>query len=130
MKKVVNKIKPSNSEKKQKSEEESQSNRLIGRILQKTTNTTLKYDVLVLGIACILCFGGFYLDQSVPIETDVQTFVPQDMPSLVDLKHMGDIMGGSDELNLIIKVKDTANPDVLKWKRCGKPLAVHLHKLL
>lgn len=115
LKKVVNKIKPSNSEKKQKSEEESQSNRLIGRILQKTTNTTLKYDVLVLGIACILCFGGFYLDQSVPIETDVLTFVPQDMPSLVDLKHMGDIMGGSDELNLIIKVKDTANPDVLKW---------------
>jgi hydrophobe/amphiphile efflux-3 (HAE3) family protein len=24
-------------------------------------------------------------------------------------------MGGSDELNLIIKVKDTANPDILKW---------------
>ena len=37
------------------------------------------------------------------------------MPSLVDLKHMGDIMGGSDELNLIIKVEDTANPDTLKW---------------
>jgi hydrophobe/amphiphile efflux-3 (HAE3) family protein len=28
---------------------------------------------------------------------------------------MGDVMGGTDELNLIIKVEDTANPDVLKW---------------
>lgn len=115
LRKIANKIKPANPGKKKKSEEGSESDRLIGRILQKTTNLTIKYDVLVLGIACLLCFGGLYLDQSVPIQTDVQTFVPQDMPALVDLKHMGDIMGGSDELNLIIKVEDTANPDVLKW---------------
>lgn len=113
--KIVKKIKPSSPEKKKKSEGESESDRLIGRILQKTTNLTIKYDVIVLGIACILCLGGLYLDQSVPIQTDVQTFVPQDMPSLVDLRHMSDVMGGSDELNLIIKVEDTANPDVLKW---------------
>lgn len=28
---------------------------------------------------------------------------------LVDLSHMGDVMGGTDELNLIIKVEDTAS---------------------
>jgi len=115
LRKVAKKIKPANPEKKKKLEEESGSDRLIGRVLQKTTDLTIKYDVIVLGIACLLCFGGLYLDQSVPIQTDVQTFVPQDMPALVDLKHMGDIMGGSDELNLIIKVEDTTNPDVLKW---------------
>ncbi|RXA21299.1 RND family transporter [Methanosarcina sp. MSH10X1] len=115
LRKVAGKIKPANPEKKKKSGSETGSNRLIGRILQKSTDLTIKYDVLVLGTACLLCFGGLYLDQSVPIQTDVQTFVPQDMPTLVDLKHMGDIMGGSDELNLIIKVEDTANPDVLKW---------------
>jgi len=113
--KIIKKIKPSNPEKKKKPEGESESDRLIGRALQKTTNLTIKYDVIVLGIACLLAFGGLYLDQSVPIQTDVQTFVPQDMPALVDLRHMGDIMGGTDELNLIIKVGDTANPDVLKW---------------
>jgi hydrophobe/amphiphile efflux-3 (HAE3) family protein len=113
--KIAKKIKPSNPEKKKKPEGESESDRLIGRALQKTTNLTIKYDVIVLGIACLLAFGGLYLDQSVPIQTDVQTFVPQDMPALVDLQHMGDIMGGTDELNLIIKVEDTANPDVLKW---------------
>ncbi len=115
LRKIAKKIKPLNPEKKKKTEGESESDRLIGRALQKTTNLTIKYDVIVLGIACILAFGGLYLDQSVPIQTDVQTFVPQDMPALVDLRHMGDIMGGTDELNLIIKVEDTANPDVLKW---------------
>lgn len=115
LRKIVAKIKPSKPEKKKKSGEEGENDRLIGRILQKVTDLTIKYDVLVLGIACLLCVGGLYLDQSVPIQTDVETFVPQDMPALVDLHHMGNILGGDDELNLIIKVEDTANPDVLKW---------------
>ena len=115
LKKIVKKIKPSRPEKTKKPGGESESDRLIGRALQKTTTLTIKYDVIVLGIACILAFGGLYLDQSVPIQTDVQTFVPQDMPALVDLRHMGDVMGGTDELNLIVKVEDNANPDVLKW---------------
>jgi hydrophobe/amphiphile efflux-3 (HAE3) family protein len=115
LRKIIAKIKPSKPEKKKKSGEEGENDRLIGRILQKVTDLTIKYDVLVLGIACLLCVGGLYLDQSVPIQTDVETFVPQDMPALVDLHHMGNILGGDDELNLIIKVEDTANPDVLKW---------------
>jgi hypothetical protein len=115
LRKVVSKIKPTNSGKTNKSEGESEGSRKIEKVLLKATDLTIKYDIVVLGVACLLCFGGLYLDQSVPIQTDVQTFVPQDMPALVDLKHMGDIMGGSDELNLIIKVEDTANPDVLKW---------------
>ncbi|WP_440954230.1 hydrophobe/amphiphile efflux-3 (HAE3) family transporter [Methanosarcina sp. Mfa9] len=83
--------------------------------LNKLTDFTIKYDVIVLGIAALLCLGGIYADQSVGIQTDVTTFVPQDMPALVDLEHMGDIMGGDEQLNIIIKVKDTANPEILKW---------------
>jgi uncharacterized protein len=101
--------------KKLKPEDPDGKERRIGKSIRKLTDLTIKYDIVVLGVATLLCFGGLYLDQSVPIQTDVTEFVPQDMPALVDLIHMGNIMGGSDELNLIIKVKDTANPDVLKW---------------
>ncbi|WP_080931609.1 efflux RND transporter permease subunit [Methanosarcina mazei] len=115
LKKIARKIKPAGLDKKKKSEKKRGEGHITEKLLQKTTDLTIRYDIIVLGIASLLCLGGFYVDQSVPIETDVQTFVPQDMPALVDLAHMGDIMGGTDELNLIIKVKDTANPDVLKW---------------
>lgn len=84
-------------------------------MLKKLTDFTIKYDMVVLGIAGLLCLGGIYADQSVGVQTDVKTFVPQDMPSLVDLTHMSDIMGGDDELNIILKVKDSADPEVLKW---------------
>ena len=63
----------------------------------------------------MLCIVGLYADESVGIQTDTSTFVPQDMPALLDLQHLKGIMGGSDELNLIIKVEDTANPNILKW---------------
>lgn len=87
----------------------------IENFLKSLTDFTIKYDVIVLGIAALLCLGGIYADQSVGIQTDVTTFVPQDMPALVDLEHMGDILGGDDQLNIIIKVKDTADPEILKW---------------
>ena len=89
--------------------------RFIGDFLAKLTDLTIKYNVIVIGIATLLCIGGLYADESVGIQTDTNNFVPQDMPALLDLQHLKDIMGGSDELNLIIKVEDTADPNVLKW---------------
>jgi uncharacterized protein len=115
LKKFANRIKPAGLDKKKKTEKRSRGGHKTEKLLQRATDLTIKYDIIVLGIAGLLCLGGLYADQSVEIQTDVQTFVPQDMPALMDLQHMGDIMGGTDELNLIIKVEDTANPDVLKW---------------
>jgi hypothetical protein len=56
-----------------------------------------------------------YVDTMVPLQTDVQTFVPQDIPALLDLKIFGSIMVGSEELNLIIKTDNNADPALLQW---------------
>jgi hydrophobe/amphiphile efflux-3 (HAE3) family protein len=89
--------------------------RFIGDFLRKLTDFTIKYNVLVIGIATLLCIGGLIADESVGIQTDTQSFVPQDMPALLNLYHLKDIMGGTDQLNLIIKVNDNADPNILKW---------------
>lgn len=89
--------------------------RFIGDLLRKLTDFTIKYNVVVIGIATLLCIGGLYADESVGIQTDTQSFVPQDMPDLLNLYHLKDIMGGTDALNLIIKVNDNADPNILKW---------------
>ncbi|MDF1532259.1 MAG: RND family transporter [Methanosarcinales archaeon] len=87
----------------------------IELFLKKITILSVNHPILVLGIAGLLCFSGLYADSFVPIQTDVKTFVPQDMPALVDLTHLGDIIGGTDALNIIIKVDDSADPEVLRW---------------
>jgi hydrophobe/amphiphile efflux-3 (HAE3) family protein len=89
--------------------------RFIGNFLAKLTDFTIKYNVIVIGIATMLCIGGLIADESVGVQTDTQSFVPQDMPALIELTHLKDIMGGTDELNIIIKVNDNADPVILKW---------------
>jgi hydrophobe/amphiphile efflux-3 (HAE3) family protein len=89
--------------------------RFIGDFLAKLTDFTIKYDTIVIGIATVLCIGGLIADESVGVQTDTQSFVPQDMPALLNLYHLKDIMGGTDELDLITKVNDNADPNILKW---------------
>ncbi|MHC1576232.1 MAG: hydrophobe/amphiphile efflux-3 (HAE3) family transporter, partial [Methanosarcinaceae archaeon] len=88
---------------------------LIGYLIHATTTFTLKHPAVILVIAVMLCANGLYVDSFVPIETNVQTFVPQDMQGLLDLKHLSDITGGDDQLNLIIKTGDVSDPAVLHW---------------
>ena len=88
---------------------------LIEHLLEKINNFSIKNNLLVLGIAILLCIGGMVADESVGAQTDTKAFVPQDLPALLDLNHLKDITGGTDTLNLIINVEDTADPQVLKW---------------
>jgi len=88
---------------------------IVEQILEKINDFSINNRILVLGTATLLCIGGIYADESVGVETDIYTFVPQNLPALLNLEHMKDIIGGTDELNLIIKVKDNADPEVLKW---------------
>lgn len=87
----------------------------IERYIEKISSFTVKHPIPILLIAGLLCVSGLYVDQDVPIETDTETFVPQDMKALVQMQHLFDIVGGNDQLNLIIKVDDNTNPEVLKW---------------
>ena len=62
--------------------------RFIGDFLAKLTDFTIKYDLVVIGIATMLCIVGLIADESVGVQTDTQSFVPQDMPALLDLNHL------------------------------------------
>jgi hypothetical protein len=88
---------------------------LVEHLLEKINNFSIKNNLLVLGIAILLCIGGMVADESVGAQTDTKAFAPQDLPALLDLNHLKDITGGTDTLNLIINVEDTADPQVLKW---------------
>ncbi|MDK2826417.1 MAG: uncharacterized protein PWQ44_1597 [Methanolobus sp.] len=87
----------------------------LEKALKGMSTFSMRNPILILSIAGLLCIGGLYADNLVGIQTDTQTFVPQDMPALLDLQHMREILGGSDQLNLIIKTDDNSDPELLKW---------------
>ncbi|MBN2109755.1 MAG: RND family transporter [Methanosarcinaceae archaeon] len=88
---------------------------LLDSLFGRTARISMHHPFIILAIAGLLCLGGIYVDTMVPISTDTETFVPQDMQGLIDLQHMGKVLGGDDELNIIIKTGDNADPDLLRW---------------
>lgn len=88
----------------------------LEKALIKVADFTIEHSRVILVISLLTCFAGLYADQSVPIQTDTNSFVPQDMPSLVNYKQMQDLLSGTgDHLNIILRVKDNSDPEVLKW---------------
>jgi hypothetical protein len=87
----------------------------LEKALKGISTFSMKNPVLILSIAGFLCVGGLYADNLVGIQTDTETFVPQDMPALLELAHMEEILGGDDQLNLIIKTDNNADPELLEW---------------
>nr|WP_231590493.1 RND family transporter [Methanosarcina siciliae] len=84
--------------------------------LIKSADFTIRHSKIILVVALLTCFAGLYADRSVPIQTDTNSFIPQDMPSLINYKQMMDLLPGSgDHFNIILRVKDNSDPEILKW---------------
>nr|WP_281361324.1 RND family transporter [Methanolobus zinderi] len=112
---IIRKLKPNSASKKKEIKTQDEGPDFLDRVIGKTAAISMRHPLIILAVAGLLCVGGIYVDTKVPISTDTETFVPQDMPGLIDLQHMSDILGGSDELNIIIKTSDNADPELLKW---------------
>jgi len=70
--------------------------------------------LVVLVVATVLTAVGQYADSQVPIETDFKEFIPQDLPPLSQFRHLNDIFGGTDRLNVIVQ-GDVTDPETLIW---------------
>ncbi|WNY27911.1 hypothetical protein MmiEs2_00900 [Methanimicrococcus stummii] len=94
--------------------EDSTSN-IITATLNKVIDFTLRHKKTIFVVAIVTGALGVYADSTIPAETDFKTYMPQDMPALVDFYHMGTVMGGSDAINIMIQTSDIASPHILKW---------------
>ncbi len=88
---------------------------LIGRVIGKIADFSLRRGHLVLAAALFLSLAGIYADTLVEVDTDFKNYVPQDLPPLIDFRHMSDIFGGTDTLDLVIQADDITDPTTLKW---------------
>jgi len=68
--------------------------------------------LLLLGCVAVL---GIPLDSEVIISTDEADMVPPDMPALVSMSKLGDVIGSTSSLPLVVRSNDVLSPDVLQW---------------
>jgi len=88
---------------------------LIGKIIGSAAEFSIKRWHVVLVAALFLSLAGIYADTLVGVDTDFKNYVPQDLPPLVDFRHMSDIFGGTDTLDLVVQADDITDPDTLIW---------------
>jgi hydrophobe/amphiphile efflux-3 (HAE3) family protein len=88
---------------------------VIGTIIGHVSDFCIQRWRLVLALALFLSLAGIYADTLVQVDTDFKNYVPQDLPPLIDFRHMADVFGGTDVLDLIVQADDITNPDILKW---------------
>ncbi len=86
----------------------------ISPLLVKSAAFVLQRKQAVLAIAVVLSCVGLYADTQVPIETDMNAFIPQDLPPLIQFRHLHNVFGGEDQLNIIVQ-GDVTDPETLRW---------------
>lgn len=87
----------------------------LGKFLAKISLLTTKHYMVVIVLASGFAIAGLYADEHVGVQTDTKDFVPPDMKALQDLNKLNRIVGGSDQLNIIIRADDIMDPDLLQW---------------
>jgi len=86
-----------------------------GAFIGKVATFSVERWKAVLAVALILSLAGNYADTLVPIETNTQNYIPQDLAPLIDLKHMKAVFGGTDSIQFMVQTDDVTDPESLKW---------------
>lgn len=90
---------------------------LLDRGLAMVTRVViqLRYPVLIL----VFAFGvlGFLADGRVGVETDIESFMPQEMGALQDIRTVRDAKGSTDQMVLYLKDDDILSEENLDWIR-------------
>jgi len=87
----------------------------VGGYLEKMADFCIHRWKEVLAAALVLSLLGNYADTLVAVETDSKNFVPQDLPPLIDYRHMNAIFGGTDTVKFLVQGDDITDPHTLKW---------------
>ncbi|KFZ26772.1 MAG: putative membrane protein YdgH [Candidatus Izimaplasma bacterium HR2] len=81
-------------------------NNKFENVMKSIAVKTLKFKYIILAVAVLTAGIGIVLDQDVNVETDIETFMPQDTPELLDIQELRDIIGTTETLSIVFSDSD------------------------
>ena len=85
--------------------------RALGSLAGKVARSAVPV-ILILGFVAVV---GIQLDATIPINTNEDTFVPPDMPAVVDLSKVTRTMGSTESMPIFVRGDNVLHPDTLGW---------------
>jgi hypothetical protein len=77
------------------------------------TRGVLKAKYVIIIIAFLLAGIGFFYDQKVGVETDMETFMPQESEALADILELRDLIGSTDRIVIMYESSEISNYETL-----------------
>lgn len=88
---------------------------LLDRILTLTIKGVIRLSIPILVIVIALSALGFAVDGKVGVETDIESFMPQDMEALMDIRKIRDVKGSTDQIAIYMKDDEILNKENIDW---------------
>lgn len=88
---------------------------LLDKILKVSTKAVIRFSIPILIIVISLSFAGFIADKNVGVETDIETFMPQDMAALKDIHAIRDTVGSTDQIAIYIEDSNIFTEENISW---------------
>jgi hypothetical protein len=90
---------------------------MYGRAVGGMSRRLAGRPVLVLALAAVLAVAGVYGSQQVDAITDVEDFVPADLPALLDLQDFRSLTGGGQAARfpMLVQGSRLTEPATLRW---------------
>lgn len=88
---------------------------IIDRFLDWFTKKTIIFRWGVIIAAFTAAAFGIWVDLDADVETDVETFMPQDSKELADIHKLRDILGTTDQVSILYQGENILTDRTLKW---------------
>lgn len=88
---------------------------LLQRILEANTKAVLRAGAVIILIALVATVLGLWADGQVGVQTDVETFMPQNSGALQDVHALRDVLGSTDQVVLLLRGDDLLSPRAVSW---------------
>lgn len=89
----------------------------IDKFLKFTVNSVIKLAPVILIVSIGLATFGLIADSKVGVETDIETFMPQDMDALHDIHYIRDIVGSTNQMVVFMEDENLLAESNLSWMR-------------
>jgi uncharacterized protein len=99
----------------------------IERWLSKLAGVTLKYPLAICLIAIVLAAGGGIVDHWLPVNTDFQKLIPQNMTALQDTKNLNQLLGIGGQVKFMVEADNVTSQAVLSQLKSFEENEIALH---
>ncbi len=87
----------------------------LDKILKATTKFVLRYSIFIIILSIAIASFGFSVDNKIGVETDIETFMPQDMAALSDIHKIRDIVGSTNQMAIYIEDDNILTEENINW---------------